>query len=94
MRKGEDSGIGEGDTVCTYINGLGSTTLMELMIMNRKLAMILREKGIRVHDMDVNSLVTTMEMAGAYISLLKLDDGLQKYYDMPCSSPCYKKDKA
>lgn len=87
-----DSGIRTGDTVCTYVNGLGSTTLMELMIMNRKLALLLREKGIRVHDMDVNSLVTTMEMAGASITLLKIDDELQKYYDMPCSSPYYKKD--
>ena len=86
-----ESGIRKGDTVCTYINGLGSTTLMELMIMNRKLAMILSEKGIRVHDMDVNSYVTTMEMAGASISILKLDDELQKYFDMPCSSPYYTK---
>ena len=87
----EESKITKGDTVCTYVNGLGSTTLMELMIMNRKLALILREKGIRVHDMDVNSLVTTMEIVGASISLLKLDDELRKYYDMPCSSPYYKK---
>ena len=87
----EESKITKGDTVCTYVNGLGSTTLMELMIMNRKLALILREKGIRVHDMDVNSLVTTMEMAGASISLLKLDDELRKYYDMPCNNPYNKK---
>ena len=87
----EDSDISSGDTVCTYINGLGSTTLMELMIMNRKLAMILKEKNIKVHDMDVNSLVTTMEMAGASISIMKMDDELIKYYDMPCNSPYYKK---
>lgn len=87
-----DSGIRAGDTVCTYVNGLGSTTLMELMIMNRKLHLLLKEKGIRVHNMDVNSLVTTMEMAGASITLMKMDDELQKYYDMPCSSPYYKKD--
>lgn len=50
--------------------------MMELMIMNRKLALILKEKGILVHDMDVNSLVTTMEMAGASISLMKMDEEL------------------
>ncbi len=87
----KDSGIGRGDTVCTYVNGLGSTTLMELMIMNRKLAMLLREKGVQVYDMDVGSLVTTMEMAGASITLMKLDEELKKYYDMPCNSPYYKK---
>ena len=61
----DDSGLQPGDTVCTYVNGLGSTTLMELMILNRKLALLCRDYGLRVHDMDVNSLVTTMEMAGA-----------------------------
>lgn len=87
----KDGGIRKGDTVCTYVNGLGSTTLMELMIMNRKLAQLLREKEIEVHDMDVGSLVTTMEMAGASISLMKIDEELRRYYDMPCSSPYYKK---
>ncbi len=86
-----DSGIKEGDTVCTYVNGLGSTTLMELMIMNRRLAILMKEKKIRVHDMQVDRLVTTMEMAGASISLMKLDDELAKYYDMPCASPYFTK---
>ena len=87
----DDSGIKAGDTVCTYVNGLGSTTLMELMILNRKLSLLLKEQGITVHDMDVNSLVTTMEMAGASISIMKMDEELLKYYDAPCDSPYYKK---
>ena len=87
----KNSDIHPHDTVCSYVNGLGSTTLMELMIMNRKLAQLLRQKGIKVHDMEVNSLVTTMEMAGASITLLKLDDELKAYYDLPCDSPYYKK---
>ncbi len=87
----QESGIQAGDEVCTYVNGLGSTTLMELMILNRKLRLLLEEKGIRIHDMDVNSLVTTMEMAGASITVMKLDEELRTYYDMPCSSPYYKK---
>ena len=86
-----DSGIKEGDTVCTYVNGMGSTTLMELMILNRKLSQMLKEKGIHVQDMDVNSLVTTMEMAGVSISLMKMDEELLAYFDMPCSSPYYKR---
>ena len=86
-----ESGIQKGDTVCTYVNGLGSTTLMELMILNRRLRQLLDEKGIHVHDMDVNSLVTTMEMAGASISMMKMDEELLHYYDQPCSSPYYTK---
>ena len=86
-----ESGIKAGDTVVTYVNGLGSTTLMELMIMNRKLSMLLKEDSITVHDMDVNSLVITQEMAGASISIMKMDGELLKYYDMPCRSPYYSK---
>lgn len=87
----EESGLKKGDTVCTYVNGLGSTTLMELMILNRKLSMLLADAGISVHDMNVNSLVTTLEMAGASISVMKMDEELLKYYDMPCHSPYYTK---
>ena len=87
----EHSGNKAGARVCTYVNGLGSTTLMELHIMNRRLAQKLREKQISVYDMEVNSYVTTQEMAGASITLFKLDDELQKYYDMPCYSVYYKK---
>lgn len=86
-----DSGLQPGDTVCTYVNGLGSTTMMELMILNRKLKLMLCDMGLIVHDMDVNSLVTTMEMAGASISIMKMDEELIKFYDMPCSSPYYTK---
>lgn len=87
----EDLGIKEGDLVCTLVNGLGATTLAELYIMNRHLARRLREKGILIHDMDVNSYITTQEMAGASITLFKLDEELKKYYDMPCWSPYYHK---
>lgn len=86
-----DAGLKAGDTVCTYVNGLGSTTLMELMIMNRRLAQRCQEAGLIVHDMDVNSLVISMEMAGASISVMKMDEELLKYYDMPCRSPYYNK---
>ena len=84
-----DSGIKAGDEVATYVNGLGSTTLMELMIMNRKLKMLLDEKGIKIHNMEVGSHVISQEMAGASISLMKLDEELKEYYDMPCRSPFY-----
>lgn len=87
----EDSEITTGERVCTLVNGLGSTTLAELYIMNRHLADRLDNRGIKIHDMEVNSYITTQEMAGASITLFKLDDELQKYYDMPCWSPYYSK---
>jgi dihydroxyacetone kinase-like protein len=75
-----------GDEVCLLVNDLGSTTLMELLIVNRKVAQILREKNIKTHDTLLGSYCTCQEMAGFSITLMKLDDELKKYYDMPASS--------
>ncbi|WP_217697344.1 dihydroxyacetone kinase subunit DhaK [Oceanobacillus sojae] len=86
-----ESKLTSGEEVSVLINGLGSTTLMELFIVNRKVAQILDEKGIGIHDMDVNNYCTTQEMGGFSISLLKLDDELKAYYDAPAKAPYYKK---
>ena len=85
----DDSGIHSSDVVCTFVNGLGSTTLMELYIINRKLRELLEADGIKIHDMVVDSLVTSQEMAGASITLMRLDEELEQYYNMPCYSPHY-----
>jgi dihydroxyacetone kinase len=87
----EDSGIKAGDRVCTLVNGMGATTLSELYIMNRRLRMDLQERNIEIHDMQVGSHITTQEMAGASVTLFKLDDELQEYFDMPCWGAHYSK---
>jgi dihydroxyacetone kinase-like protein len=79
-----------GDEVCLLINDLGATTMMELLIVNRKVRQILREKNIRVHDTVMGALATTQEMAGLSITLMRLDDELKHYYDMPAASFGYK----
>ncbi|MBM7607640.1 dihydroxyacetone kinase-like protein [Lysinibacillus composti] len=85
----DDIELQENDEVCVLVNGLGSTTLMELFIVNRKVVEILNEKGISIYDTDVNSYCTTLEMAGVSITLMKLDDELKNYYDKPAYSPYY-----
>ncbi|CEI81704.1 PTS-dependent dihydroxyacetone kinase, dihydroxyacetone-binding subunit DhaK [Oceanobacillus oncorhynchi] len=87
----DESQLTSDDEVSVLINGLGSTTLMELFIVNRKVAQILDEKGIGIHDIDVNNYCTTQEMGGFSISLLELDDELKAYYDAPANAPYYKK---
>ena len=62
---------------------------MELFIINRRVRAILEEKGIVVHDSLVGSYCTSLEMAGFSISLMKLDDELQKYYDLPAESAAW-----
>ena len=84
-----DMPIEKGSDVCVLINGLGSTTLMEMSIVYRKLAKLLADDGISVYDADMNSYCTTLEMGGFSISLMKVDDELKKYFDMPCSCPYY-----
>lgn len=88
---GDDLPLHSGDEVVLFVNSLGSTTMMELLIVNRRVKQVLAEKGIKVHDTIIGPLVTCQEMAGFSLSLTKLDDELRKYWDMPCSSVCYTK---
>lgn len=85
----KDMPIKSGEEVCVLINGLGSTTLMEMSIVYRKLKQLLDRDGVTVYDADMNSYCTTLEMGGFSISLLKLDEEIKKYYDMPCACPYY-----
>lgn len=78
-----------GDKVCLLVNNLGATTLLEQMIVNRKVREILEEKQIQVHDTLIGSYCTSLEMAGFSISLMKLDEQLQHYYDLPAESAAW-----
>lgn len=80
-----------GDEVCLLINNLGATTMMELLIVNRKVRALLAEKQITVHDTLIGSYCTSQEMAGFSISLLKLDNELKQYYDLPVKSFAFTK---
>ncbi|BDF04924.1 dihydroxyacetone kinase subunit DhaK [[Clostridium] hylemonae] len=86
-----DMELSKGDEVCVLVNGLGSTTVLEMSIAYRKLKALLDADGIAVHDADINSYCTCQEMGGFSISLLKLDDTLRELYDMPCYCPYYAK---
>jgi dihydroxyacetone kinase-like protein len=81
-----DLPFARGDEVCLLINDLGATTVMELLIVNRKAHAILRDNGIAVYDTLIGSYCTSQEMAGFSISLMQLDDELKTYYDMPARS--------
>ena len=85
----KDRPLQRGDEVCVLINGLGSTTLMEMSIVYRRLKQLLDRDGIVIHDSDMNSYCTTLEMGGFSISLLRLDETLKPYIDAPCASPYY-----
>ena len=86
-----DLGLKKGDNVCLLFNSLGATTLMELNIMSIKAHKMLEEMGISVYDADSAHFCTTQEMAGASITIMKLDDELKKLYDIPALTPVYHK---
>lgn len=69
--------------VAVMINGLGSTPLMELYIMYNEVEAILLENNIKVYRSFVGNYMTSMEMSGCSISLLKLDDELKELLDHP-----------
>ncbi len=81
-----DLPFNHGDEVALLINDLGSTTMMELLIANRRVHRILRENGIAVHDTVIGSYCTCQEMAGFSITLMRLDDEIRRYYDLPARS--------
>ena len=87
----DDLSFEAGDEVVLFVNSLGSTTMMELLIINRTVKRLLAAKGIRVHDTIIGPLVTCQEMSGFSLSLTKLDAELKPLWDMSCESVCYTK---
>lgn len=76
-----------GDEVALLINNLGATTQFELLIANRRVRQILAREGVRVHRSFIGSWLTSQEMAGFSITLMRLDAELKHYLDVPSSSP-------
>ena len=71
--------LNSGDEIAVMVNGLGGTPLMELYILNNKIAAILGEKNIKISKTLVGNYMTAMEMSGFSITILKLDEELKKY---------------
>ena len=83
----EDLPFNEGDRVLAFVNGMGGTPLIELYIVYRELDRFLRERGITIERRLIGDYITSLEMAGCSITLLKLDDELTKLWDAPVHTP-------
>jgi phosphoenolpyruvate---glycerone phosphotransferase subunit DhaK len=81
-----DLPFARGDEVALLINNLGATTMFELLIANRRVRQILDAHGVSVHRTFMGSYLTSQEMAGFSISLMKLDAELKHYLDLPSAS--------
>lgn len=78
-----------GDEVYVLVNSLGATPIMDLHICFRRVAQRLDELGVKIYKGDVGPFVTSMDMAGMSISLLKLDDEIKELMDYPTDAVYY-----
>ena len=81
-----DLPFNQGDEVVLLISGLGATPVMELYILYRDVAAILQQKGIEVYVSYVGNYFTSLEMAGATLTLMKLDRELKECIDFEADS--------
>lgn len=75
------------DEVAVLVNGLGSTTLLELYLLHRRVAQIMATKAVQIHKSWVGNYCTSLEMAGASVTLMKLDPELKRLLNHPCETP-------
>jgi dihydroxyacetone kinase-like protein len=83
----EDLPFRSGDRVLAFVNGMGGTPLIELYVVYNAVNQILKGKGITIARNLVGSYITSLEMAGCSISLLRLDDEMIRFWDAPVNTP-------
>ncbi len=76
-----------GDAVIAFVNGLGGTPLIELYLMYNEVNKILSKHGVNVARSLVGPYITSLEMAGSSVTLLKVDDELLSLWDAPVRTP-------
>jgi phosphoenolpyruvate---glycerone phosphotransferase subunit DhaK len=85
----DDLPFKSGDEVSVLVNSLGATPKEELYIMYRKAHQILQDEGITVYHPYIGEFATSMEMAGASITLLRLDSELKRLLAKPALTPFF-----
>ncbi|ELK56082.1 dihydroxyacetone kinase subunit DhaK [Haloferax volcanii] len=83
----DDLDLDEGEEVVTMVNGMGGTPLSELYIVNRKLQSILDDRGVETWDAWVGDYMTSLDMMGCSVSVLRVDDELKELLGAPAETP-------
>src|SRR3989304_3201917 len=88
----KDLGIGNGTSqeVALLVNGFGGTPLQELYLLNNAIVREVAEKGIKINRVFVGNYMTCLDMAGASVSIMKLDDELKGLLSWECDAPAFK----
>ncbi len=80
--------------IAVILNGLGRTKYEELFVVWGTAAQLLRDKGFEIVEPEVGELVTSLDMAGCSLTVMWLDDELEKYWTAPADTPAYRKGAA
>ena len=83
----EDLPFSSGDKVLAFVNGMGGTPLLELYVVYAEVAKIAQEHGLSIERNLVGNFITSLEMQGCSITLVKLDDDMTRYWDAPVNTP-------
>jgi dihydroxyacetone kinase-like protein len=83
----EDLPFSSGDRVLAFMNGMGGTPLIELYLMYGEVARLAQEHGLTIERNLIGNYITSLEMQGCSITLLKLDDEMLRYWDAPVDTP-------
>ncbi|MFP3600533.1 dihydroxyacetone kinase subunit DhaK [Paraburkholderia caledonica] len=86
----DDLDAEKGSRVALLVNGLGATPLEELYLLYRRSARLIADRGLKVARSYVGEYVTSLEMAGASITVMLLDDELQALLEAPANSPFFR----
>ena len=79
--------VAAGEEVALLINGLGATCLEELYILSNDVTELLKARGVQIYRTIVGEYATSMEMAGASISICKMNATLKRYMEHPVDTP-------
>jgi phosphoenolpyruvate---glycerone phosphotransferase subunit DhaK len=79
----EDLPYNDGDEVLAFVNGMGGTPLIELYIVYNELNKYLQERGIKITRNLIGNYITSLEMAGCSITLVRMDEELTRLWDAP-----------
>ena len=83
----EDLPFSSGDNVLAFVNGMGGTPLLELYVVYAEVAKIAQEHGLSIERNLIGNYITSLEMQGCSITLVKLDDDMVRYWDAPVDTP-------
>jgi phosphoenolpyruvate---glycerone phosphotransferase subunit DhaK len=83
----EDLPFSSGDRVLVFVNGMGGTPLIELYLVYGEVAKQLDAKGIQIERKLIGNYITSLEMQGCSVTLLKLDDEMVRHWDAPVDTP-------